>query len=126
MADATTYLKNELADHVFRNAAYTSPTTVYLALFTTATDDAGGGTEVAGGSYARQSVTFGAPTDGAVSNTGTVTFTNLPTATITHWAIFDAVSAGNMLVHDAFGSPINATAGDDQPFAVGDIDMSVA
>lgn len=122
--DLTTYLKNELYDHVLRGAAYTSPTTVYLALFTSATDDAGGGTAVTGGSYARQSITMGAPTDGVGANTAAITFSNMPTATVTHAAIYDAVSAGNMLMHGALVSSKGVTAGDSLIVAIGDLDIT--
>ena len=57
MAEFTDFLENKIIDHMLRNQAYTPPTTVYVALFTTATTDAGGGTEVSGGAYARQAVT---------------------------------------------------------------------
>lgn len=122
--DMTTYLKNKIYDHVLRNTAYTSPTTVYLALFTTATSDAGGGTEVTGGSYARQAVAFDAPTDGAGSNTAIETFTNMPTATITHAALYDALSGGNMLLHGALLASKSVNAGDSLTFAIGDIDAA--
>lgn len=100
MSDFSNYLENKLYDHLLRNTAFTSPTTVYAALFTALTDaEAGTGTEVSGGSYARQSVAFGAPTDGVGSNSALITY---PTAsanwgTITHAGLFDAVSAGNAL-----------------------------
>ena len=56
----TDYLEGKLSDHTVRHVSYTSPTTVYLALFTSATDDTGGGTECTGGSYARQAAAFSA------------------------------------------------------------------
>ena len=49
------YLETELLDHVFANNAYTSPSSVYVGLFTTSPAEDGSGTEVSGGSYARQS-----------------------------------------------------------------------
>jgi hypothetical protein len=65
MAEFTDYLENKIIDHMLRNQAYTPPSTVYVALFTTATGDDGSGTEVSGGSYARQAVTLGAASGGA-------------------------------------------------------------
>ena len=99
----TNYLETSLLNHVLRNTAYTSPTTVYVALFTVTPDETGGGTEVAGGSYARQTVTFTAPAPDSVSNTADVTF---PVATanwgtIVAFAIMDAASGGNMLYYAA-------------------------
>jgi len=97
----TNYLETQLLNHVLRNTAYSSPTTVYVGLFTVAPDETGGGTEVSGGAYARQSVTFTAPSPDSVSNSADVTF---PIATgdwgtIVAYALFDAASAGNMLYY---------------------------
>ena len=97
------YLEDKVLKHVFANTAYTSPTTLYVALFTVAPTDAGGGTEVttSGSAYARQVMTFNVsgsnPTQ--ATNSGAVEF---PTAT-SNWgtivaaAVFDAASGGNML-----------------------------
>jgi hypothetical protein len=63
------YLEDAVLDHVFRNTALTSPTTVYVALYTATPSDAGGGTEVSGGSYARTAGTFGAASGGGRSPT---------------------------------------------------------
>lgn len=123
----TDHLENELLDHVFRNASYTPAATVYVALFTTATDDTGAGTEVSGGSYARQSVTFGAAAAGAISNSAEI---NFPTATanwgtITHAAIMDASTGGNMLAHTALDASKSINTNDVLRFAIGEIDITL-
>jgi hypothetical protein len=56
MAGFSDYLEDKVLDHVFGGNAYTAPTTLYVALYTVAPTDTGGGTEVSGGAYARQSV----------------------------------------------------------------------
>lgn len=124
----TDYLEDKLRDHVLRGIAYTAPATVYLRLFTTATTDAGGGTEVAGGSYTGKAVAFaaGAAGSGAADNTGAVSFTNMPGATVTHGALFDAATGGNMLLHAELSTPKTVTAGDSITFAVGDVDAIFA
>jgi hypothetical protein len=100
MSDFSNYAENAVGNHLLRNTSLTSPTLVYLALFTAVSDaEAGTGTEVSGGSYARQAVTFGAPTNGVFTNSSAVTF---PAATgnwgtVSHCAIFDAVSTGNAI-----------------------------
>lgn len=126
MASMTDYLEDKLRDHVLRGVAFASPGTVYLHLYTTATTDAGGGTEVAGGSYARQAVTFqaGAAGTGAGDNSAAVSFTNMPATTVTHAALKDG--AGNMLMHAALTSPKTTNAGDTLTFAIGDIDAVFA
>jgi len=110
----TDFLENELLDHAFRNTAYTPATTVYVGLFTTATGDAGGGTEVTGGSYARQAITFSAASGGSITNSGAITF---PTATaswgtITHFGIMDALTVGNMLCWGNFDASKAIDSGD--------------
>jgi hypothetical protein len=102
----STFLANELLDHVF-NAAYTPPATVYLGLSTAnPTDDGSGLAEPSGNAYARQAITFSAASSRRVTQSATVTFPQATGAwgTITHWAVFDASSAGNMLAHGAFGT----------------------
>ena len=58
MAAFSDYLENKVLGHVFGGTAYTAPTTLYVALYTVAPSDTGGGTEVSGGGYARQTSTF--------------------------------------------------------------------
>lgn len=126
MAALSNYLEDKLIDEVLRNVGYTPAATVYLALMTTATTDAGGGTEVTGGSYARQAVTFTAASGGATENSGTITFTNMPACTVTHAAIYDALTAGNMLFHGALSASQVVAAAASLVFAVGAIDASLA
>jgi hypothetical protein len=100
MAGKTDYLENRLLDHIFNAVASTAPANTYLALFTAAPTDAGGGTEVSGNAYARQAISFGNASGGQVANDAVL---NFPAATPAGWgtivavAIFDAVTAGNML-----------------------------
>lgn len=128
MSELSNYLENELFDHVLRNASYTSPTTVYLALYTDDPTDADSGTEVSGGSYARQAVTFTAPSDGAGDNTANITF---PEATgdwgaITHVGIRDASTAGNLLFHSPTTVTKTILTGDTYQVNTGDLDVSFA
>lgn len=102
------YLEERLANHVLRNVAYTSPATVYLALFKSPVTDADleAGTltnEVTGGAYARQAIAFNATTNpgGVATNSALVTFPAATAAwgTVTHFAIMDALTAGNVLIY---------------------------
>lgn len=111
----TDYLEDKVLRHVFTNTTYTPPATIYVGLFTVAPTDTGGGTEVSGTSYARQSAAF------SVSGTGT-TATNsanieYPAAgsawgTVVAVALFDASTAGNMLAWADLISSRSITAGD--------------
>lgn len=126
MAAASDYLEDALLDHVLGGTTYTQPATIYLALYTDATTDAGGGTEVTGGSYARQTITFGAASAGSASNNADVDFASMPTATVTNWAILDAASGGNMLFHGAFSSSVAVTSGDTFRVASGNLTLTAA
>jgi hypothetical protein len=125
------YLENELLDHVLGNAAYSAPATVYVALFTSAPTDAGGGTEVSGGSYARVAVTnndtnWPAASGGAKSNGTEITFPDATAdwGTVVAFAIFDAASDGNMLYWAELTQSKTVATGDTAKFAVGELDVT--
>lgn len=110
MSTFSTYLEAAVLNHVFRNTPLPSPETVYLALFTAAPTDAGGGTEVTGGGYARAAVTFAAPdadpADGtrqAVLSSAAIEFgtTHDPVQSVVAVAYYDAATAGNLLTWKA-------------------------
>lgn len=128
MAAMSNYLENALINAVLRNTSYTSPTTVYAALFTSDPTDAGSGTEVSGGSYARQAMTFGAPSNGASTNSAAVEFPQATAnwGTITHFALYDAVSSGNMLFHGALTASKNIETGDVFKFATSSVSVTLA
>lgn len=128
MSELSNDLETKLINQVLRNTAYTRPTTVYVALYTDNPTDADVGTEVTGGSYARQSVAFGAPSDGATDNSSDITF---PTATadwgtVTHVGLHDAVSGGNLLFHSPLAASKVVSNGDTFKFNAGDLDVSLA
>ncbi len=127
MSKMSNYLENALINAVLRNTQYTSPTTVYVALYTSDPTDADTGTEVSGGSYARQPVTFSAPTDGATENTGQIEF---PVATeswgtITHVGIRDASTGGNLLFYGQLAISKLISSGDQFVIKAGDLDISL-
>ena len=101
MAEFSDYLENKVLDHVLRNTSYTSPTTVYVGLFTSDPTDAGSGTEVSGGSYARQSLSVTTASGGIVTSSADVTFPQATASwgTISHIGILDALTSGNLLMH---------------------------
>lgn len=114
------YLEDKILNHVFKATAYTAPATTYAALMTAAPNETGGGTEVAGGSYARQAITWGSPSAGTIANSSTLTFSALPAATITHIAVYDAATSGNLLYYGGLSSNIVSISGADVEFAAGD------
>ncbi len=120
-----------LLDWLMTTGTATRPTAWYVALYTAAPSDSGGGTEVSTGGYARQSVTFAAASSpgGTTSNTGTVSFTasGADYGTVTHIGIHSAVSgAGNLLWHGAMTASKTIADGDTLEFSVGNIDLTLA
>ena len=128
MAEMSNFLENELYDHVLRNASYTSPTNIYMSLHTADPTDAGTGTEVSGGSYARTAVTMGAPTNGSGTNSSDVQFPQCTSdwGSVTHIAIWDATTAGNMLFHTPLDTTKNITTGDVFKIASGSLTVTFA
>ena len=121
----TNYLENKLIDHFLGTTAYTMPDDIYVALFTIAPSDAGGGTEVTGGSYARQVATFTAASSGATSNDSNIDFTGMPSATTVAIGIFDDLTSGNMLLYGTLTTNKTTDAGDTLRIATGDLDISI-
>lgn len=139
------FWENELIDHLFRARSYTAPTDHWIALYTAAPGETGGGTEVSGGSYARVQVAAGfanfegtngettnvdsAGTGGATQNRNAVTFP-APSAnwgSVTHFASLDASSAGNFYFYGALTVAKTVNNGDPAPaFAAGDLDFALA
>jgi hypothetical protein len=120
------YLENKVLDHVFGGTAYTAPTTLYVGLFTSDPGEAGAGTEVSGGSYARQTITF-TVTGSQASSSAAVEF---PTATaswgtITYAAVYDAVSGGNLLASGALTTSKTIDSGDVFRIPSGDFDIDL-
>lgn len=121
------YLENRVLDCFLRNTAAAQTANVYVALFTVAPTDAGGGTEVSGNAYARQIAVFDAAASGATQNTSLIAF---PAATPGAWgtvvaaAIFDAVTGGNMLYWFDLDANKTVGAGDVFQFAAGAIDIT--
>ena len=128
MAEMSNYLENALINATLRNTAYTSPTTVYVGLFTSDPTDAGSGTEVSGGSYARTAVTFGAPSNGVTTNSAAVEF---PQAT-GNWGtvgwigIHDAATSGNLLYHTALDASKTIETGDIFKISTGNLSVTLA
>lgn len=127
MAGASTYLEDAIISHVLRNTTYTQPATVYVGLYTADPTDAGGGTEIAAAGYARQAATFSAPSSGATSNSGVLTFGPITGGggTATSFGIFDAVSGGNLLIWDTLTAPRTWSAGDSLFFSIGGLTVAL-
>jgi len=128
MGSKTNYLENAFLNHVLRNVAYTPPSAIYVGLFTVAPGEAGGGTEISTTStgYGRQSATFGAAADGSTSNTNVMTFGPALQSwgSVAAFALFDAVTNGNMLYYGTVSSPKTIDTDDKLEIPIGGITVS--
>lgn len=128
MAEMSNFLENSLINAVLRNTSYTSPTTTYLALYTSDPTDADTGTEVTGGSYVRQSITFSSPSNGVTSNSSAIEFPQATAdwGTITYVGIRDAVTSGNLLFHTALDASKVINNGDIFKITSGNLSVTLA
>mgnify|MGYP001094525982 CR=1 FL=1 len=128
MSAVSDYLENKLLDHVFRNTAYTSPASVYLALYTSNPGDDNSGIEVSGGNYARQAVTFNAPSGGSITNSADISFPEATAdwGTVTHFGIMDASTGGNLLWHGALDNSKSILTGDQIIIKAGGLTVSLS
>jgi hypothetical protein len=136
------YAENKLIDFIFRGQSLTAPATMHVALYTASCNDAGGGTEASGGNYSRQAVTSSlanwagtqsAGSTTASSGTGGVTSNNNAiswgtvtwSGTVTHWALLDASSGGNMWFCAALTASQAVASGNTVQFAAGALTVTL-
>lgn len=133
MAGLSDFAELEVLDHIFSAGIYTPPVTFYVGLSTADPLDSGAGlAEPVGNGYARVAVTnnavnWPAAAAGAKANGTVIT---LPTATgawgtVTHFVVFDAAVAGNIIISGALVTPQAIVSGNTPSFAVGDIDITM-
>jgi hypothetical protein len=130
MGSFSDYAENKILDHITGKTSFTMPT-AYVALSTADPLDTGAGiAEPVGNGYARVATT-GATWDvaasGATANAAAITF---PTAsgswgTISHFALFDAATVGNMLAHGTLTTPQEITTNQIPRFAIGALDITL-
>ena len=136
MSAASDYLEVNLRKHLFRTGSFTKPSALYVSLHTADPTDAGTGTEVSGGSYARvqndpSDSNWSAPdaTGGVTANVSDITFP-APTAnwgTVTWAAVWDAATSGNMIVRAQLSTSKTVNNGDAAPkFPAGSLVFTIA
>ena len=124
------YWENKILDHIFGKGSYTPPT-IYVGLSTAdPTDDGLGLTEPSGNAYARVQTSasdWSAASNGSLDNAGDITFAQATGSwgTITHFALFDAPTAGNLLAHGALSQSKAIGESDTARFEAGDLDISL-
>lgn len=122
---ASNYLENKLIDHSLGKTSYTKPSFVYVALYTVAPTDSTSGTEVTGGSYARQVGTFSTASSGSSSNSSKLTFLNMPACTIIGIGILDSLTSGNLLYWTKLDSNYTVSATDTVEIDVGNLTVTL-
>jgi hypothetical protein len=128
MSEISNYLENALINVTLRNTAYTTPTTIYVALYTSDPTDANTGTEVSGGSYARTSVTFAAPSNGASLSNADCTFPQATGSwgTVGWIGLMDASTSGNLLYHTPLDVSKAIDTGDIFKIASGSLSVTLS
>jgi hypothetical protein len=125
----TNFEEDRILNHITGRTDYNLPTNLYLGLFTAAPGEAGGGTEVSGGGYARQQTVgkWAAASGGSISTNADVDFGTASGAwgTVTHVALFDASAAGNMVWHGALASSKTVASGDGFKVSSGQLTLAL-
>lgn len=130
MSALSDYAEKLVLDWLMTTGSATRPTAWYVALYTAAPSDSGGGTEVSGAGYSRKSVSFNAASTpgGTTSNSGIVSWTAAGGAygTVTHVGIFDASTAGNLIWQGALSTAKTVNDGDTIQFSAGNLTLTLA
>jgi hypothetical protein len=132
MAAASDFLENKLLDHVLTTTAYTQPSTRYLALFTAVTgletNSPSAEISTSGTAYIRKAVTFAAASGGTCATNATVTFDTATTSwgLVSHIAIMDAETSGNVLFYGALTTSKQIDAADTMQVTSGNLTVSLA
>lgn len=125
------FWEDEVLDHLFGKGVYTPPT-IWVGVSTAdPADDASGLAEPVGNNYSRVETAGGdwdVASGGAIANAAAITFPEASGAwgLITHFALFDAASAGNMLAHSTVAVSKDTTSGDTLKFNIGDLNVTLA
>jgi hypothetical protein len=127
MAEFSDYLENKVLDHVLRNVSYSSPTTVFVGLYTSNPTDTNSGTEVTGGSYARQALSVTTASAGVVTSSADVTFPQCTASwgSVGFIGILDAVTSGNLLMHTALTTAKTIDSGDILKIITGNLTVTL-
>jgi hypothetical protein len=128
MAGFSDYLETKVLDHVFGGTSYTAPGTIFVALYTAAPSDSGGGTEVTttGTAYARQSMAF-TTSGGTTSNTSAVEYATATAdyGTVVALGLFDASASGNLLAYGTLTTSKSVSTGDVFRFNASAVDLTL-
>jgi hypothetical protein len=96
-------------------------------LYTSNPDEGNTGTEVSGGSYARQALSVTTASGGIVTSSADVTFPQATASwgTISHIGILDALTSGNLLMYTALTTSKTIDEGDILKISTGNLTASL-
>ena len=129
MSALSDYSENLVVNVLLRNQAHTGAATVYAALHTADPTDAGTGTECSYSGYARKAAAFTAPSNGVTSNSAQIDFAangSGSAVVVTHVAVWDALTSGNLLFHATLTTSKTLQSGDVLSFAIGALQITLA
>lgn len=132
MSAASDFLENKLLDHTLRNTAFAQPSGLFVGLFTAITglEENAPSAEIStsGTGYGRKVIAFSAAVSGTSENSGTVTFDAAEAnwGTVTHVAVMDAATSGNVLFYGAVTSAKTIETGDTFQISAGNLTISLA
>ena len=122
------YLETAVIQHLFESD-FSAPANMYVALYTSAPTDSGGGVECTGGAYAREQVVRGTgwtSAGNATENASDITFTEATASwgTVVAFALHDALTGGNMLYWGDLTTSKSIDNGDTAKIPAGDLDIT--
>ncbi|MET9150054.1 hypothetical protein ABZX82_02045 [Streptomyces griseoflavus] len=126
MANLTLTASNQALAWLFGLSATGPSGTLKVALVTASGTASAAGTEVAGGSYARQTLTVAAPTGGATSNAAEILFAGMPACTVVGVEVWDSAGSPVRFWFGALAEARNVDAGDDVRFGAGELDFTLS
>lgn len=122
----TNTAENKALDFLMGLAPADPTTPMKVALVTANGSDTAAGTEVTGGSYARQTLTVGAAASGATSNSADITFAGMPACTVVGVEIWDSAGSPVRLWYGALAASRTVAAGDDLRLLAGELDIALS
>ena len=128
--DFSNYLANATINATTRGVPYAPPVKVWVSLYTTdpTKDDTGLEVSGSGGTYSREELKLGMPFDGVSTNENLMQWNTATTdwGVITHVAIHDSETGGNMLYYTPLDVPKNIEIGDQFQVTVGNLKLTLS
>lgn len=119
-------IENQLLDALVGTSAYSVTTPIKLALMTANGSDSAPGTEVTGGSYARQTIAFDAASSGSITNNAAISFTGMPSCTVVGIEIWDSAGSPKRLAYGPLTASRTVTSGDTVQFSSSAVTLSLS